>query len=132
MLPEPNIHYLNERLAVLVEEYCFSFEYKGVVICQTIPAGFIFDGATIPRIFWTITGLTPFGAHNAVTLIHDFLYSKEGVVENTMLRQPLIITRVFVDKLFKQHLRMYGFNEFQLQTIYAGTRLGGYYFWREW
>ena len=41
-----------------------------------VPAGFIFDGASIPRAAWTLLGVTPFDGriiHAAV--IHDWLYS---------------------------------------------------------
>jgi len=37
-----------------------------------IPAGFIFDGASIPRLFWSI--LSPTGYLFLAGLIHDFIY----------------------------------------------------------
>ncbi|MDY5837087.1 MAG: DUF1353 domain-containing protein [Treponema sp.] len=36
--------------AVLLKEYSFSYKNEK----QTIPAGFISDGASIPRIFWRL------------------------------------------------------------------------------
>ncbi|ECP4145705.1 DUF1353 domain-containing protein, partial [Salmonella enterica] len=38
----------------------------------SVPAGFITDLATIPRIFWTI--LPPDGKYAKAAIIHDYLY----------------------------------------------------------
>jgi len=39
----------------------------------TVPAGFIFDGASIPRMFWGVKGFSPVGAKLWAALIHDWL-----------------------------------------------------------
>lgn len=40
-----------------------------------VPAGFITDLATIPRLFWTI--MPPNGDYAKAAIIHDFLYSSK-------------------------------------------------------
>lgn len=38
-----------------------------------VDAGFEFDGASIPRIFWWIPGFAPIGPHLWAALLHDYL-----------------------------------------------------------
>lgn len=38
-----------------------------------IPAGYVFDGASIPRIFWGMKGFSPVGQKLWAALIHDWL-----------------------------------------------------------
>lgn len=42
----------------------------------TIPTGFETDGASIPKIFWSI--IYPFGPYFPAALLHDYLYSKKS------------------------------------------------------
>lgn len=54
-----------------------SFEYyigiKGANNIIEIPKGFICDGASIPKIFWSVVG-NPLGKYAPAAVIHDFLY----------------------------------------------------------
>lgn len=43
----------------------------------TVPAGFAWDGMSIPRALWSL--LPPWGSYSGAALIHDWLYTiKEG------------------------------------------------------
>ena len=44
----------------------------------TIPEGFVYDGATVPRWLWTLIGMTPDGLHRAAALMHDWMYAHRG------------------------------------------------------
>ena len=39
-----------------------------------VPAGFIFDGASIPRPLWSTLGILPIGYHMPASVVHDYLY----------------------------------------------------------
>jgi len=43
-----------------------------------VPKGYIFDGASIPRIAWTALGIPPHGEVDAAALAHDALYRAQG------------------------------------------------------
>lgn len=43
----------------------------------TIQSGFRWDGASIPKLFWSI-GFKPDGPHRAAALVHDFIYIYKG------------------------------------------------------
>ena len=42
---------------------------------HTVPAGYISDGSSIPRIFWVSIGSPFLPEFRAASIIHDFLYS---------------------------------------------------------
>lgn len=54
----------------LLEDWVCDFLGRGFTFI--IPKGFIFDGASIPRLFWNI--LSPNGYLFLAALIHDFIY----------------------------------------------------------
>lgn len=77
-----------------------------------IPAGFRFDGASIPRWAWSILGLHPWHPRvRRAALYHDFMYSK-GYKKTA-------------DKGFKSLLKEDGCNQFQYMACYIAVRLFG-------
>jgi hypothetical protein len=62
----------------------------------TIPKGFTWDGATIPKIFWRLIG-TPFDPKFlTASLIHDYLIYKgyDGDIRDTRFKQELLVCGV--------------------------------------
>ena len=97
----------------LLEDYVVI--YKGKVI--TIPAGFEFDGASIPRALWALVG-TPFAPDLVrAALIHDWLYSTK------------LYSRKFSDKCFKQLLKEAKVGLIRRNAMYTGVRAGGWVSW---
>src|SRR5688500_11341220 len=60
----------------------FALEYP--LVCDidgtayTVPAGFVTDFASVPRILWNI--LPPYGKHSRAAVLHDWLYVT-GIVD---------------------------------------------------
>ena len=79
-------------LAKLLEDFTVTVLRQGKVVAEiTAKAGFEFDGASVPRIFWGFT--TPFDMKTIVAaLIHDWLYGK------------LLLTRKVADEIFRDLL----------------------------
>jgi hypothetical protein len=84
---------------------------------HTIPDGFMYDGASIPRAVWTITGITPDGLHRAATLIHDYLY---------LNRERYDYTRRQVDELFRDQMLTLGMPRAKTRKMYRAVRLLGW------
>ena len=61
------------RKVRLVESFSYDIGKKGGTTIE-IPAGFVTDGASIPRIFWFIIGSPMTGKYRAAAILHDFLY----------------------------------------------------------
>lgn len=91
----------------------------------TVPAGFITDGASVPRPLWWL--YPPFGGdYDEAAVIHDFLYAKAELFEGD---DDGHITRGEADAVLLEAMAAKGFRASGRRTIYAGVRAGG---WRAW
>lgn len=81
-----NHHHLNGT--VILRTAC-PITFRRGEHAVTVPAGFDFDGASIPRWFWWIPGFAPIGLHLWAALLHDWL-----------CEHPEILPRVIADALF--------------------------------
>jgi hypothetical protein len=98
-----------EKLELLLQNY----GYKDI----TAQAGFVFNGASIPRIFWITTG-TPFDPqYEAGALIHDWIYQKQKH------------SRKYADQLFREILLANGVSKYQANKIYYAVRVFGWLAW---
>lgn len=88
------------------------FEYVGSVRIL-VPAGFVTDGASIPRIFWSIMG--PFGSYFDAAIVHDYLYSEHNQ----------IFARAECDKILLEAMAASGVGWLTRRVIYRAVRIGG-------
>ena len=84
----------------------------GLVI--TIPATFVTDFASVPRILWRIAPPAT-GKHIRAALVHDWLYRTPGVN----------VTRAQADGIFLAIMEMDGVAWATRQALYMGVRVGG-------
>lgn len=86
----------------------------------TIPAGYIFDGHSVPRPFWAV--FPPFGRDIVSALVHDYLYEYGASVG---------YKRAFADY---QHLYFslkpeYNISRIRSYGAWVAIRLFGFVFW---
>ena len=142
---QPLIIPISEREYVLIEEYSHVMDYEGRYYKIVVPVGFIYDGASVPRLAWTFSGILPDGLNRAGALVHDFLYENKGVLpENSLfvLQQEewaeeewvpikdFHYTRKMADKTFYRLLRDSGVSKFKRKIAYLAVRAGGFIAWR--
>lgn len=83
-----------------------------------VPAGYVTDMATVPRVFWPIT--PPTGRDEVAFIIHDYLY------EN---KDSLGYSRRFADRQLRLFQEKYGSGRVRSFLMYSAVRLfGGIYF----
>lgn len=75
---QPLVRSVTRSLSVTESPTRYVFEYKGHVYKIVVPEHFLFDGASIPRLLWTVLGLAPHGPMDGPALIHDFIYHYRG------------------------------------------------------
>lgn len=80
----------------------------------TIPAGFITDFASIPRVFWSI--LPPVGNYAAAALVHDYLYGN-GI--------SLGMKRKFCDEMLLEGMRALKVSRAVRYVMYCAVRVFG-------
>ena len=103
----------------------YTFRYNNTI--YMIPKGFVWDGATIPRTLWTITGIDPFGWVNAASLIHDYIYIAEGKMPDGAYISRKEADELFVKMLLELKLINTNFVGLYKQIL----RIAGLYFWTE-
>lgn len=83
-----------------------------------IPAGYLTDGATVPRIFWEL--LPPWGAYGQAAIVHDWL-CEHLTVEIKGVVTP--ITRAQADKAFKQGMIALDVPSWKRNIMYIAVRV---------
>lgn len=88
-----------------------SFEYRDIVV----PVGFIFDGASTPRLLWSI--IPPFKKTMRAACVHDYMCR---TARNNGDRKK-------ADQYFLQALKEMGFNPVRRTLGYIGVRVGAFF-----
>ena len=90
-----------------------------------IPELFIFDGASIPRMFWATTGSPYDPEYIGPAVIHDYLYktAKEHYGNQ--------VSRELADKVFKYALGMNKVSDYQKFKMFRSLRAMGWVAWNK-
>jgi hypothetical protein len=95
-----------------------SFRYHSSVGTIRIPKGFYTDGASVPKIFWSL--LDPWSNFFSSAIVHDWLYSKDS---NDIFP---VADRKEADLIFKEAMFNAGVGWITRETVYRAVRLGGW------
>lgn len=122
----------------------------------TVPQGFQYDGASIPKFLWPIVGHPWSGYYDQAAAVHDLLYRTIGwvvlfeyhvglnsykverIIQPSNISSTVLIqfTREAVDKLFYEACEILGTPSHKAMTLYTGVRAFGWHAWnkhkREW
>jgi len=115
--------------------YHIGSEYSGDIIW--VPAGFVTDFASVPRVLWTF--LPSWGRYGKGAVLHDYLYQ----FLYWMLEQPQYESlfdhfsyarknpRKFADDIFYEAMLVGGTKPWKAWIMYRGVRLLGWLAWRK-
>jgi len=113
----PLVRHITTSKCVLEEDFSCTVKVKGVYYHIEIRQGFIFDGASIPRIAWRVVG-HPYQMPLLVcALLHDILYASE------------FFTQSECDWIFLELMDKVGINWFKRNTIWSAVKLFGGFVW---
>jgi len=87
--------------------------YEGNQDTFVIPAGFITDFASVPRILWNL--FPPYGKYTKAAVVHDYHYINQG------------ISREDADGIFRRMMRELGVGYVRRYLMWAAVRIGGRY-----
>lgn len=90
----------------------------------TIPVGYEFDGASVPRAFYNV--LARFTDSLPAAMVHDYRYDPTPGADGLKRRE---LTRAEADREFYNNLRSAGVGWRRAQLAYRAVRLFG---WRPW
>lgn len=100
----------DSRVFRLAMPYRYVSRNHGTII---VPRGFETDGASVPRIFWTL--FSPFGPCFPAAVVHDYLYAAG----------PARLKRKDCDVIFYDAMKDVGVGWLQRSIIYRAVRIGG-------
>ena len=123
MITQPITRMVSKNKIRLLKPYTFTI--NGVT--YIIPKMYEWDGATIPRILWSITGIDPFGYVNPASIVHDYVYGFEGKMPDGTYIPRQVIDEWFVQTILDLKLINNNFVKLYKQVL----RIGGLYFWND-
>ncbi len=93
---------------------------QGVEFRVVVPAGFVSDGASIPRLFWAIIGPPIGSSHLLPAIVHDYLCEQARDYNE----------RVLGDAVFFKLLRDFDVPRWRRTLMYIAVRVCGRLTWR--
>lgn len=86
-------------------------------ISHTVPVGFLTDGASIPKIFWSFIGSPFTGLYRRAALTHDYLYYSQTT------------TRLYADMIFLEGMKYLKVPWWKRKIMYLAVRSWGWLPW---
>lgn len=103
------------------------FKYADGPRTISIPRGFRFDLASIPRPLWAL--IAPFELSIAAPLVHDVLYRFKGMLPAGQVEPFHRYTRAEADALFHDIMHREGVSWWRRRAAYAAVRSWGWMAW---
>jgi hypothetical protein len=100
------------------ERLVFNYEARVLGHRIIIPKDFVFNGASIPRIFWVTTGCPFRPKYKAASLVHDYLYRIKA-------------NRKLADLIYRQLLLDSGVGKYNAGKQYRAVRAFGGRAWKK-
>jgi hypothetical protein len=107
---------------LVLESFTYYIGKEGDGRTITVPAGFLTDGASVPRALWSV--IPPWGPWGQAAIVHDYLVEYLSINVNGL---PVRIPREYADAIFLEMLIVLGVPEltrkamFKAVSAYTGT-----------
>ena len=120
-------------IKIITEPWECMWVYHGQQRNLKAPAGYIYDGASIDRWAWTISGIVPDGMIRAASLAHDIPYRAEGGRKpgaylgasiTNINGNAVLITRAEADWVFYAFMRFVGMSRRKSRRAWLAVRIG--------
>ena len=87
----------------------------------TVPKGYLTDGASVPRVFWSF--IPPWGSYGQAAVLHDYLCEYLSYMDGD---KYVSLTRREVDNILLQAMSDLQVPKLTRVTIWAAVRIYGY------
>ncbi|HEX8499088.1 MAG TPA: DUF1353 domain-containing protein [Pyrinomonadaceae bacterium] len=108
----------------VVEDYTYASGGYSI----TAPKGFVYDRASIPRVFWAVIDKDDLS--NVPPLFHDLLYRHGGRLPDELISPYRTFERVDVDDLFYELMLKTGVKTWRAKLAYQAVRKFAGFAWR--
>lgn len=109
----------------------FEYAVDDLDLTITVPEGFVFDGASVPMIFWPLFPMAH-PQYIQASAMHDFLYSRGGRFDGHLPwidQTDFPLSRSEVDRIFCEALGVLGMAAHWRWAFWAAVRIGGAVWW---
>lgn len=90
-----------------------------------VPAGFLTDGASVPRPFWWM--IPPWGSYGQAAVLHDILCETSTMFQNEM---PYTLSRKDADYIFRDAMKAAGVGVVERTLMFWAVRGWGIFGWK--
>lgn len=112
---------INSKEWELKEEFEYHIGYKDSDFFIRVPAGFVTDFATVPRIFWWL--LPPWGKYGKACVVHDYMCMYKYIYRRTPNGVvKMNIPRAKADKIFLEAMEVLKVNKPTRLVMYYAVR----------
>jgi hypothetical protein len=115
----PIIQGRKDGLYELVEPYKVEVNDIGFVVVISLKPGFVFDGASVPRLLWFAAGEPMLPPRVAAALVHDWLYRAQ------------VLDRGVADEIFNILCKAVGMSAWRTGPEWAALRIFGRVAWKQ-
>lgn len=112
----------------LLERFVYHVGVEGSGEIIAVPAGYVTDFASIPKVCWSIIG-SPMGKYSKAAVVHDYLYDQGGLIPRatdsdggTAYRR---YSKADSDNIFKEAMRVLGVGNPRRWMMYQAVKLFG-------
>lgn len=82
----------------------------------TVPAGYLTDGASVPKIFWNI--IPPWGQYGQAAVVHDIICEYLTIIKDGV---PERVSRARCDEILNEAMESLGVPALKRLTIYSAV-----------
>jgi len=106
----------------VINGFRYYIGYKGSNRWVDVPAGYLTDGASIPRLLWWV--LPPLGKYSAATTVHDMLCNTYYVIELIGgVETQVPVSRKEIDEILYEAMEALQVETWKQVTIKGGVNL---------
>lgn len=102
----------------VTKAFRFNVGSEGADTFVNVPAGYLTDGASVPRMFWDL--LPPWGVYGQAAVVHDILCETLSVTKDGVATP---ITRAKCDSIFKEAMIAAGTPAWKYNVMYIAVRV---------
>ena len=129
-LSQPIVKAISKEVWEVVEEWIATIKIGKNIMEIKVDSGFRYDGASIPRVAWSLIGVHPGGISLGPALSHDVLYMTKGnrkKIKGVTIKSKC--SRKTADRIiYKAFLRV-GIKKRRAVFMYMAVRIGGRKYW---
>lgn len=133
---QPADRVINDNVKIITEPWSCQWVYDGQYRQLLIAKGYAYDGASVPRLAWTITGIQRDGEIRAASLAHDALYRGAGgeIPQKSVMLvnengNKIRVSRAEADWVLREFMIFGGCEKRFARRAYMVVRLFGFMYW---